>query len=328
MAKDDTFGSSQGGWQHAHPVGTALSEPALTVEAMTVTALAPPLLGSLSPSRASDFLSCPLKYRFRVVDRLPEPPSPAATRGTLVHAVLERLFDLPPAGRTAAAATALLEPEWERLCAEEPALSDALFPEREGLAAWLTSAGPLLSAYFALEDPTRLAPAARELMVSHTTEQGLLLRGIVDRLDEAPPGSPRAGALRVVDYKTGKAPGPAFESRVLFQMKFYALVLWRTRGTVPALLELLYLGGAAPERLRYEPDEAGLIAFERTLHAIGAAVARAHETGDWRARRSRLCDWCAHQALCPEFGGVPPPVPAPREASPVEDPVEVVDITG
>lgn len=310
-----------------------MSEGRRTVLLMTAVTLAPPRLGSLSPSRASDFMSCPLKYRFRVVDRLPEPPSPAATRGTLVHAVLERLFDLPPAERSLPAARALLEPEWRRLCDEDPALAGALFPERAGFAEWLASAGPLLEAYFALEDPGRLAPAARELMVTHTTEAGLLLRGIVDRLDEAPPGSPRAGALRVVDYKTGKAPGAAFESRVLFQMKFYALVLWRSRGTVPALLELLYLGGDAGERLRYQPDEAELRGFERTLHALGTAIARAHSTGDWRAKRSRLCDWCSHQALCPEFGGTPPPLPAPREGAEApeaaaDDTVELVDVTG
>ncbi|MFE3491290.1 PD-(D/E)XK nuclease family protein, partial [Streptomyces griseus] len=45
----------------------------------------PPLPpSSLSPSRASDFMQCPLLYRFRVIDKLPEKPSEAATRGTLV----------------------------------------------------------------------------------------------------------------------------------------------------------------------------------------------------------------------------------------------------
>ena len=44
---------------------------------------------SLSPSRAADFKQCPLKYRFRSIDRLEEAPTPAAVRGTLVHAVLD-----------------------------------------------------------------------------------------------------------------------------------------------------------------------------------------------------------------------------------------------
>src|SRR3954449_12534046 len=67
-----------------------------------------PVVGSLSPSRAGDFMTCPLLYRFRVIDRIPERPSPAAVRATLVHAVLERLFDLPAAGRTVAARLDLL----------------------------------------------------------------------------------------------------------------------------------------------------------------------------------------------------------------------------
>ena len=71
---------------------TQLTDPEAPV------ALPDPVLGSLSPSRAADFKSCPLLYRFRCIDRLPEAPSLAATRGTVVHAVLEELFDLPTPG--------------------------------------------------------------------------------------------------------------------------------------------------------------------------------------------------------------------------------------
>ena len=63
---------------------------------------------ALSPSRANDFKQCPLLYRFRAIDRLPEVPSPAQARGTLVHAVLERLFLLPAEQRTPQAARALV----------------------------------------------------------------------------------------------------------------------------------------------------------------------------------------------------------------------------
>jgi putative RecB family exonuclease len=69
---------------------------------------------ALSPSRASDFMTCPLLYRFRVIDRLPEPPTEATARGTLVHAVLEKLFDHPAGERTPDAAREMLSPEWDR----------------------------------------------------------------------------------------------------------------------------------------------------------------------------------------------------------------------
>jgi putative RecB family exonuclease len=272
------------------------------------------LIGSLSPSRAADFVSCPLRYRFRVIDRLPEPPSAAATRGTVVHAVLEGLFDLPPARRTLAAAAELVEPAWERLREREPAV-EGLFDAPSALAEWLESARELLAGYFALEDPTRLAPAARELYVEHVLDSGLRLRGYVDRLDEA--STAQGPALRVVDYKTGRSPGPAFESSAMFQMRFYALLLWRVRGVIPRELRLYYLGDRT--WLRATPDEADLRSTERRIQALWAAIDRARRTGDWRATPSRLCSWCDHQARCPAFGGTPPPLPAPRPASALDE---------
>jgi putative RecB family exonuclease len=265
---------------------------------------------SLSPSRAADFKTCPLLYRFRTIDRLPEKKSRAAVRGTLVHTVLEKLYDLPPAERTVAAARDLVDPAWAEL-REEPGVADLFEAAEAGeteLAGWLDSAGALVETYFRLEDPTRIQPEGREELVEVTLPDGLLLRGFVDRLDVA-----RNGALRVVDYKTGGMPREAFESKALFQMKFYALVLWRTRGVVAAQLKLIYLKDG--DVLTYAPDEAELLRFERTLQAIWAAIAKAVETGDFRPNRSRLCSWCDHQAFCPSFGGTPPRFPAEAAAA-------------
>jgi putative RecB family exonuclease len=67
---------------------------------------------------------------------------------------------------------------------------------------------------------------------------------------------------------------------------------------------------AEGEVLRYAPDESDLLATERKISALWQAIERARAAGDWRPRPSRLCDWCNHKALCPEFGGTPPPLPA------------------
>jgi len=256
---------------------------------------------SLSPSRAADFMACPLLYRFRVVDRLPEPPGPATARGTLVHAVLERLFDEPRGSRTPQAARALLAPQWERLVIAEPSLAELFAAEAQRLT-WLDEAATMLDRYFTLEDPNRIEPSFREMSVQAMLESGLTLRGYIDRLDIAP-----TGELRIVDYKTGLAPREEYEARALFQMKFYALVLWRTRGTIPRVLQLIYLGNG--EIMRYAPSEADLLATERKINALWQAIDRASAAGDWRPRPSRLCEWCAFQDLCPAYGGTPPPLP-------------------
>ena len=260
------------------------------------------MVAALSPSRASDFMQCPLLYRFRVIDKLPEPPSPAAARGTLVHSVLERLFDLPAAERTLEAAAAMVEPQWQALVEAEPELASLVDGSEPGaLKGWFEESVALIERWFTLEDPTRLEPAERELYVE-TDLDGLTLRGYVDRLDVAP-----TGEVRVVDYKTGRSPSELFEAKALFQMKFYALVLWRLRGEVPRMLQLVYLGNS--EMVRYSPDEADLLATERKLKALWQAIERAASTGDWRPSTSRLCDWCDHRQLCPAWGGTPPPLP-------------------
>lgn len=250
----------------------------------------------LSPSRANDFMQCPLLFRFRVVDKLPEPPSPAAVRGTLVHAVLERLFDAPAGGRTLETAQSLIEPAWEAILEERPDCAD-LLPDGD-TAAWFADAEALLARYFTLEDPNRLQPAERELVVRTELDDGLELRGVVDRLDVAPDG-----AMRVVDYKTGRSPAPGFESGALFQMRFYALVLARLRGRLPAMLQLVYLGDGTV--LRHQPTEGELTAVEQRIRAVWSGIRTAAETGRWEPRKSALCSYCAHQSLCPLFGGSP-----------------------
>ena len=280
----------------AEPVIDTQGDPTAAPTPVTVRA-------SLSPSRAADFKTCPLLYRFRSIDRLPERPTVEQARGTLVHAVLERLFDLPAPARTPESAGDLVAPQWDRLVTEEPELA-TLFADDDpaGVEGFLRSAAGLLEGYFAVEDPRRLEPAEREALISAVVDDELLIRGYLDRLDVAPDG-----ALRVVDYKTGGAPREAFEARALFQLKFYALVLWRTRGVVPRVLRLLYLKDA--EVCDYAPDADELVRFERTVVALWRAIEQATARQDFRPRPSRLCDWCSHQALCPTFGGTPPPFP-------------------
>ena len=258
---------------------------------------------ALSPSRASDFKQCPLLYRFRAIDRLPEPSSTAQVRGSVVHAALEQLYALPAAERGPETAASLVAPAWERVVAEQPSVADDIDP---GLQTELfEQARSLLSGYYRLEDPTRFDPQSCEQRVEVELEDGTLLRGFVDRIDVAP-----SGELRVVDYKTGKAPPEAralAEFKAMFQMKFYAVALLRSRGVMPSRLRLMYL--ADSQVLDYTPDRDELLRFEKTLMAIWRAIQSAGATGDFRPSPSRLCDWCAHQTRCPAFGGTPPPYP-------------------
>lgn len=258
---------------------------------------------ALSPSRATDFKQCPLLYRFRAIDRLPEATSAAQLRGSVVHAALEQLYGLPAGLRSPDTARSLVQRAWDQMVAAEPELAGELDPAQP--TQLLEDARALVSGYYRLEDPTRFDPQCCEQRVEVELADGTLLRGYIDRIDVA-----ATGELRVVDYKTGKAPPAAralAEFKAMFQMKFYAVALFRSRGVPPTRLRLIYL--ADGQLLDYSPDRDELLRFEKTLMAIWRAIQSAGETGDFRPNPSRLCDWCPHQQRCPAFGGTPPPYP-------------------
>ncbi|MDR7167124.1 putative RecB family exonuclease [Nocardia kruczakiae] len=255
---------------------------------------------ALSPSRAIDFKQCPLKYRLRAIDRIPETPGRDAVRGTVVHAVLESLYGLPSGERVPERAAALVEPAWHRLLADRPEIEVVL--EQGGLPPFLDEVSRLVRDYYHLENPTGFDPESCESLVEVRLADGSPLRGYVDRIDIAPDGR-----LRVVDYKTGRAPAPDAEQKALFQLKFYALIVYRTRGVAPAQLRLLYLRDG--QILTYAPDADELVRFERIVSALWAAITTAGRDGDFPPRPGWSCKFCEYRSLCPAYGGTPPPYP-------------------
>lgn len=244
----------------------------------------------LSPSRVSDFSNCPQLYKFRAIDQIPEPISLDAERGTLVHSVLEKLFDSPAQLRTLETAVEILPDTWKAQVEKKPALEQSVVDLKE----WLDRAASLLTTYFSLESPVAFEPTARELHLEMDLSEEIYLHGYVDRLDVA-----GTGEVRIVDYKTGKAPKPGWEEKALFQLRIYALIYWRNFGVLPRLLQLMYLGNG--QLLRSSPTPAQLENTEKKLLVIAEEIIAAIQSDVWQPRKSRLCDWCSFKSICPAF---------------------------
>jgi putative RecB family exonuclease len=239
-------------------------------------------------------------YRYRTIDRLPEEPSAAAIRGSLIHRVLDRLFSDEAPRRTLDRAEDLVQHELAALQDSDPVASDVLNE------AGVTAPGlqVFIRGYFSLEDPTRVEPQHREVGVAAELVAGFTIQGFIDRVDRSP-----EGLIRIVDYKTGKAPGAGFEAKAMFQMRFYALAWWRLTGDLPTLLQLMYLGSR--DILRYSPTVEDVIATERKILAVRDAIEQAAVAGSFRASPSASCRWCSFQGNCPEFGNEPLDLPDP-----------------
>jgi putative RecB family exonuclease len=252
------------------------------------------LPSSLSPSRLSSFTSCGLQFRFTAIDRLPEPPTVAATRGTLVHAALEELFTLPVEQRVPGAADACLDAAVERLRIDPD--WTGLHLDDAGEARMRVEAADLVTRYFRLEDPTTVHPVGLELKIE-VEVGGVRLRGIIDRLDLVD------GELVVTDYKTGRAPGDGNARQRMTGVHLYSLMCERWFGRRPVRVQLLHL--AEPVKIVAEPTEQSTRGLSRRLEAVWQAVETACEREDFRPRPSPRCDWCAFQQWCPAFGGDP-----------------------
>jgi putative RecB family exonuclease len=250
---------------------------------------------SLSPSKVSSFTDCALAFRFSVIDRLPEPPSVAATKGSLVHAALERLHLLAPADRTLDAALGCLD-EAAAALADHHEYAELGLGDDDA-AAFRADAADLVRNYFRLEDPSTVRAIGLELQVEAEID-GIRLRGIIDRLE-----LDADGELVVTDYKTGAAPSEHHERKRLAGVHIYSLLCEQLLGRRPRHVQLLYL--RSPLAITTRPSDRSTRGTRRTLTAVWQAVERACEREDFRPQTSRLCDYCAFQAYCPAFGGDP-----------------------
>jgi putative RecB family exonuclease len=250
-------------------------------------------LATLSPSRASDFKTCPQLFKFKAIDKIAVPPTVYQARGTTAHLALQRLFDRPPTERTPDVLYELFRQAWVELRETEyPEMFSSVDAER----AWGLESLEVLANYFLIEDPAELDPLDRELDI--TAELGdITIHGILDRMEEDDDG------LVITDYKTGKAPPPRYALPAFFALKIYALLIRHRIGRTATRLQLLYLNG--PTVYEIPVTDGQLDATHRKLEALWNAINRAMRNDDFPARPGSLCGWCQYRDRCPAFADEP-----------------------
>jgi putative RecB family exonuclease len=244
----------------------------------------------------SSFRDCALAFRFTAIEHLPDPATVWTVKGTLVHTALEGLFWNHPQGeRTPAAASAELAGAWAAL--QDDADFRSLGLEDDGAEAFRADAEELVANYFEIEDPDEVTPVGIELLLEARIGD-VRLRGILDRLDRTPDGD-----LVVVDYKTGRAPAPAYEQAKLAGVQLYALLCQEVLGRRPVQVRLLHL--REPTVITAEPSAQGLVGQRNKMLAVWSAIERACRDEDFRPRTGPLCRFCRFRDFCPAYGGDP-----------------------
>jgi putative RecB family exonuclease len=250
-----------------------------------------PVATTLSPSRLSRFVTCPLSFRYAYIDKLPQPTTIYQLRGTLVHRALQILYSYECADRTIEAAHGALDLAWAEMATGEEAEALALVGDTG--ARFVLDGHKLVDKYFNLEDPTAVTVVGIELDLRGKLGS-LELRGIIDRLDRCDDGR-----FVLTDYKTGRSPRADRARGRLGGVLFYAHLCESVIGVRPSEVRLVYLGDEVV--IVEEPTDQSMRGLLQRTSAVWAAIERACTTGNFRPSPSPLCKSCAFQSHCPAF---------------------------
>ena len=249
------------------------------------------MIKNLSPSRASQFKTCPKQFKFSNVDKIKEPTNLVQAKGTTVHQALEDLYSLPSEERTSDTLYNLFRKAWSNVRGNDEHVN--LFNSIEEEREWGQEGLNLLHNYLKLENPKKLEPLEQERWVRGSIED-LNLRGILDRMDED-----KDGNLVIVDYKSGKSPLAKYKEPRFFALKLYALLIQKELGEMPSELKLIYLKNSTIHTLKVTQDSLDQVKIE--VLEIWNNIKKAFETNEFPATKNTLCDWCYYKPICPVF---------------------------
>lgn len=240
---------------------------------------------SISPSKLTNYLACPVKYRWTYVDDRGKWYLKAKSYysfGTTLHRVLERFHSSDDAG---------VETTDQALAAYEDNWIDAGFSSMEEMAESFHEGKEMLERH--VQDFKKRETKAHVLFVEKQLKLDMErfdLSGRIDRVDEHDDGT-----LEIVDYKTGRDSVTEDDVANDIAMGCYQLLLSRAypdRNIIATIYALRSGSSATSSMSASELDQ-----FEKDVKLLGDEILT-QEYHDLTPRLKRLCRDCDFLPLC------------------------------
>ncbi|OGR80734.1 MAG: hypothetical protein A2X32_09325 [Elusimicrobia bacterium GWC2_64_44] len=273
---------------------------------------------AFSYSKMSLYEECPLKYKFKYIDKIKEEPKFYFAFGSAIHSALEFLYSVKnPPFPTIEEVCEAFRTEWNAKSYLEKGYRTQTKSDDDYQKGLL-----MLKAYYE-HNRSRFAPP---FLVEYATDvevDGLLVRTISDRIEHL-----GGGEITIIDYKTGKdvkrEPAQLYMYQKITELdprlKEKIAETYGTRVASVKIRELLYYH--VPTNKEYSFERAGdreIGGFwERALGVADGIRGQKFEP----APGDRQCGWCDYKSLCPVFFGGARPAPQPQ--LPVPGHIEVL----
>jgi putative RecB family exonuclease len=257
-----------------------------------------------SHSRLSSFESCPRKFHYRYVQKLPvETESIEAFAGKRVHEVLERLYKAAQQSRFPSLERVLrlfrelwaehFKPETVRIARAE-----------NGPEVYRENGERCLTNYYRRHYPfDRDETLGLEQRVTFSLDASGAYRvqGVIDRVVRA-----RDGAIEIHDFKTGKWVPTQKDLDRDRQLALYQIGIAEKYGTDQPIRLVWHYLLRDQARTSTRTPEALEDLREHTIQLIDAI----HAERNFEPRPSALCGWCEFAEICPASGRQRAPAPA------------------
>lgn len=246
----------------------------------------------LSHYQIDDYLTCPLKYKYIHVLRVPIREHHSVVYGKALHEAISFYLRRRLAGRT----PSLERPEAraaiqaEVLEVFEQAWQPVGFLSREHEEMRLEAGRSVLRRFVVQEEDRGVTPAAVERPFTFLLETTKVI-GRWDRVDE------RDGGAAIIDYKSSAVHNQKDADRKAkesLQLAIYALAYTQMHGRLPESVELHFLESGLVGSARKTDVDLGQV------QATIAEVARGIRVRDFHATPGYLqCSYCAFREICP-----------------------------
>lgn len=240
----------------------------------------------ISYSSVGTYQTCPLKYKYQHVDRIPEPKSKEAVFGTLVHAVLKYVHTPAILSPSVEQALDYFAKGWN---------SEVYEDEMEERAAF-SQGVTMIQNYLEHNKPSDFTIVDLEsrfaIEIGNEESGKHIVSGIIDRIDKT------ADGYEIIDYKTTRKMPSQDKVDNDLQLSIYLRAFlerypkeWEHLDKITVSLYYVKHGVKLSSTRTKEQLERVDQTFLEVIKAI--------EEAKFEPILSPLCDWCGYQKICP-----------------------------
>jgi len=251
----------------------------------------------VSYSALNTYKTCPLQFKYQVLDKIRTPKSIEMVFGTIIHAALNYMFERTPLYPTLDEIIDFFRDKWDE---KTQSFGDEEFAEKK--KAYYEEGISLLKNFYKKNQPWNFNAIDLETrfeieLEDPKTQEKHTLTGIIDRIDK----NMEDESYEIIDYKTGKKmPSQDIIDRDLQLSIYHMGLLKRWPHLDPQKIKLSLYFVKHGEKISTSRSGKQLEETRKLiLETINEIKARMEDNYSFPPFPSVLCDWCGYRKMCP-----------------------------